>query len=897
MKKILFILLFTPLFSLANTLPITEVVTTDDAINAVIGDLSFVEKFGRMPGVEDSESLRIRTHLEYVEKQLRKAGQSHLSKEQICARENLLNLLQEYWQAGEFPQNCYYPGRRPVFIDEQENICAVGYLVQQSAGNDLAEQINTRYKYAYLPEMKDAALAKWVADAGLSPRECAMIQPAYIDPVQPRPRPRPNPRPDLSLFSLELRSNQVNTKITGQSATTSMDQVFYNPTQNQIQGHYIFPIPKGASIDQFSMFINGKETPGELLTADKAKKIYEDILRRMKDPALLEYYENALFRVRIFPIQPRTEQRVKLTYTQTLTKENGTIEYIFPFKHQSSEQKAVGQASFKIEVEGNAPLKTIYCPTHEVEIIRKGAKRATIGFEGKNLISANDFKLYYNTDESKVGLSMLPYREGKEDGYFFMNVSPGFATPEHVVEKDITFVLDCSGSMAGEKMEQAKKALKFCVENLNDGDRFNIIRFSTETDMLFETLETAKRAERQSARKYIDKLRAIGGTNIDEALEKALEVPKDPNRPYFVVFMTDGKPTIGETNVSALLQKVGTKNTDNTRIFTFGIGHELNTHLLDKLTQMTQAYRTYVAPDEDIEVKVSDFYTKVSSPVLTDIEVDFGKKVRVTQTYPKKIGDLFMGSTLTLFGRYEGSGMTKVTVKGKVNGKKEAFSYTIDFPKEASEHEFIPPLWGGRAVGYLLDQIRLNGETKELRDEVVRLAKKHGIITPYTSYLIIEDERQLLSSNQIRQEDIIISNRTSTRVKKEQESRFRESLGASGKASVEASEEIQEMNLSDNLAAKDRISDNSYRDDQGNLQNLAANITNVRGRAMYQYGNQWTDANIQLNRDKQLAIKRVQFNSEAYFKLLKEEPDSRDFLALGQNVRFELNQVIYEVFE
>ena len=388
-------------------------------------------------------------------------------------------------------------------------------------------------------------------------------QPGFILPDEPRGG-------RAGLFALELRSIQVNTTITGQSATTAMDQVFYNSSRNQLQGYYYFPIPKDASIDHFSMYINGKETEGELLDAAKAKKIYEDIVRKMQDPALLEYYDQSMFRVRIFPIQPLKEQRVKLTYTQTLTKENGTIEYNFPFKHQLMEQKAIGQASFKINLKSTDKLKTIYCPTHEVEINRKDDFKATLGYEGKDVKSNADFKLYYNTDNSSVGVSMLDYNDESEDGFFFLNISPGFAEKQKVVEKDIVFVLDCSGSMAGEKMEQARKALNFCVANMNDGDRFNIIRFSTEANSLFESPLKADANNLAKANAFIKRLKPIGGTNIDEALEIALRNKKANDRPYFVVFMTDGKPTLGETNPDALLKKVKTINTDNTRIFTFG---------------------------------------------------------------------------------------------------------------------------------------------------------------------------------------------------------------------------------------------------------------------------------------------------------------------------------------
>lgn len=898
MKNIfLLIALFAYTFINANT-PIILIENAGQPINAVIGDQSYFEIFGEYPNAEVDEQTRIRTHLKYVEALLRQKDDAHLTEEQCIQREKLLDLLHEYWTNGVFPENDSNTAeRKPVFIDHKNNVCAVGYLVQQTAGNELAKSINQQFKYSYIPEIKHAGLSKWVEQSGLSLEECAMIQPTYIIP-EPTPQPRPI-RTDL--FVMELRSNQVNTKITGQSATTSMDQVFYNPSDNQFQGYYIFPIPKGASIDHFSMFINGKETEGELLDAEKARKIYEDIVRKMQDPALLEYYNNALFRVRIFPIQPRSEQRVKLTYTQTLSKENGTIEYIFPFKHQSSQAKTIGQASFKIDIEANGNIKTLYCPTHEVEIIRKGAKAATIGFEGKNIQSVSDFKLYYNTDESKIGASLLSYNNESEDGYFFLNISPGFAEKQTIVNKDITFVLDCSGSMAGEKMDQAKKALQFCIENLNKDDRFNIVRFSTESNGLFDDPQQANKNYIDEARKFIESLKPIGGTNIDEALAMAMKYKKDPNRPYFVVFLTDGKPTIGETNVDALLKKVEGSNPENTRIFTFGIGTEINTYLLDKLTEMTQAYRTYVTPDEDIEIKVSDFYTKIASPILTDLKIEFDKNISVEQIYPKQLQDLFKGSTLTLFGRYKGNGKAKVFVSGKVNEKTEKYTYELHFDKNNTKNEFIPALWGSRAVGYLLDQIRLNGETKELKDEVIRLAKKHGIITPYTSYLILEDEMESIGMRRLEERNAVFSNRTrntSGFSMSDQKANYDQSQGQSGAPSIEASEEIQEMGYSDNVAKSRKKKEHlKFKDDAGNDQNLADGIVNIQGRAVYQNGNEWVDAKIPLNDQMKLKTNRIKFNSVQYFKLLKEQPESIEFLALGRNVRFVLNETVYEIFE
>lgn len=874
--------------------------TAVEPVNNVIGDVSYVVKFGEMPTAQTDDKLRIQTHLEYVENQLRQADISNLTATQRQNRATILDVLHQYWTNGQFPKNDYFAARKSVFIDKQNTHCAVGFLIKATEGEALTQRINAKYQFASIYDIKMAEVAKWAATYGLTIDECAMIQPTYGGWIRPEPV---RPQVTAGLFSMEVRSMKVDVKIKETAATTTLEQVFYNPTANQMQGFYYFPMPKNASIDKFSMFINGVETQGEVLDAAKARQIYEDIVRRSLDPALLEYYNQSLFRVKIFPIQPRSEQKVRLTYTETLKKESGTIEYIFPFgSAENTATKQIPEFSFKVNLETNAKLKNIYSPTHEAEIIRKNDTEAVVGFEGNALKNAANFKLYFNTDDAKIGLSMLTYNDASEDGFFMLNLSPGIADAEEIVAKDITFVVDVSGSMAGEKMEQAKKALIFCIANLNDNDRFNIVRFSTEAGALYDELKIANKENISQANAYIEKLRPIGGTNIDEALNLALTTKTDDNRPYFVIFLTDGKPTIGETNEEQLLKKVKENNPKNTRIFTFGIGTNLNTTLLDKITEMTKAYRTYVLPNEDIEVKVSDFYTKVASPILTDIVVTFDKSFDVSELQPKALPDIFKGSSLNLLGRYAGSGEGKITVKGKVNGKEKTYTYDVNFPKKNKENDFVASLWAASTVGYLLDQIRLNGENKEVVEEIVRLSKKYGIITPYTSYLILEDEAVSVRTNQLPVRDQLLNSRATSAAPEMLDDisvTYNSGMNTNtGAVSVDASKRNQKLKQTENATAI-RVQEEAleYKTKTGEVANLASDIKNVNGRAFYNNNNEWVDANIPLNQNKKRNINRIEFNSKAYFKLIADNPEVVDFLALGRNVRFELNEEIVEIYE
>ncbi|MFZ1518065.1 MAG: VIT and VWA domain-containing protein [Ignavibacteriaceae bacterium] len=706
--------------------------------------------------------------------------------------------------------------------------------------------------------------------------------------VVPRPNPLPNP------FPLEVVYHNVDVKIEGQSAVTTIDQSFYNPSQYQLEGFYIFPIPKGAVINNFTMEINGKETKAELLDSDKARKIYEDIVRQMRDPALLEYSEQNIFKLRIFPIEPRSEKKISISYTQILESDNNLFEYIYPLNTEKFSAKPLKNVSVKIDLKSTKKIKNIYCPTHEVDIVNISDKYSIISYEDENIKPDSDFKIYFANNSSTVGLSLLSYQSGKNDGYFLLSASPSIEIDKSSIEnKDITFILDVSGSMSGEKLEQAKKALLYCVNNLNAGDHFNVIRFSTEAYSLFNSLKKADKQNINEAKRFIDDLQAIGGTNIEEGFSLAFKNYTESNRPHFVVFLTDGKPTIGEMNDEKLVKRILNSNKSKSRIFTFGIGDEINTYLLDKLTDATKAWRTYVSDDEDIEIKVSNFYDKIKSPVLSDLKLDFDNG-DIYQTYPKNLPDLFKGSNLLVFGRYKGNGNATIVLSGKLNGEQKEFSLQDNFASSGDEYNFIPPLWASRRIGHLLDLIRLKGDDKELVDEVTSLAREHGIITPYTSYLIMEDEEIRVRGGRLI--DGLQSLAPRPELKKENEADYFRMKDKSGRGSVEVSEEFQGLNSATNYnqtqQGKDRL---SYKDDKGNLQNLSQRVKNVSGRAVYQQDKFWVDSELQ-KRETKNAI-RIKFNSDEYYTLLNKEPETAQFLTLGQNVRFFHNNIFYEVYE
>jgi Ca-activated chloride channel family protein len=695
--------------------------------------------------------------------------------------------------------------------------------------------------------------------------------------IIPRPSPLPTP------FPLEVVYHHVNVTINGNISETYIDQEFYNPSDLMLEGYYIFPIPKGAVINEFSMEINGEMVYAELLDATKARQIYEDIVRQIKDPALLEYTGQGIFKVRIFPIEPRSNKKVSISYREVLSPDNGMYEYIYPLNTEKFSAKPVKDIRVKVDLKTNKEIKNIYSPTHPIDVVNKDNHNAVISFEEENTKPDIDFKLYYNTNNDDIGLSLLSYQSGKEDGYFLLTASPSFFLDDDKIDdKDISFVIDVSGSMAGEKMRQAKRALLYCVSNLNPGDGFDIIRFSTEAYSLFDSIEDANETNILKAEKFIDDLKPVGGTNIEEALKLALKENDKSGKTHLIIFLTDGKPTIGETKDDLLIKKLNNSNKGNIRIFTFGIGNEINTHLLDKITEVTK------------EIKISNFYDKVQSPVLTNLSLTFGRGIKIFQSYPKKLPDLFKGSSITVFGRYTGNGSKKITLSGTVKDERKSFMINPEFINDNDEYDFIPQLWASRRIGFLLDQIRLNGEDKELVDEVTLLAREHGIVTPYTSYLIMEDEEIRVRRNELADDFQTLP--PAPELRRDAEGDYDAMKEKSGDKSVTVSEEVQGLNQASNFGETKQGSGRmNYKDNEGYERNLTHQVKNVQGRAVYQSGKFWVDSELQ--KQKTHDEKRIQFNSDEYFNLLYDKPETAQFLALGQNVRFYYEDTFYEVYE
>ncbi len=714
--------------------------------------------------------------------------------------------------------------------------------------------------------------------------------------VQPPPD-----QPNWRGVPLAVNFHHVDVKIDNQLATTVVEQEFKNPNNMQIEGLYIFPLPVGASVSDFSMWIDGKEMQAELLDREKASEIYENIVRQTRDPALLEYMGTRLFKLRIFPIAPNENKKIKLEYSEVVPNDGGMCTYRYPLNTEKFSSAPLQSVVVRTEIASKTPIRNVFSPSHDVDVARKNEHSVIASYERNNLKPDKDYILYYTLSEEDLGLNLVTWRRPGEDGYFMLLANPSAETPdgEHV-QKDVAFVVDVSGSMVeGDKIAEAKSALKFCVQSLGTGDRFNVIAFSTEARPFRPELVDFDPATRDAALAWIDGLKARGGTNIDEALQLALQMGANTaERPYMVVFMTDGQPTIGQTtNPDEIFTRFQAGNKTHARVFSLGVGYDVNTGLLDRLAEANKGTREYITPEENLELKVSSFYAKVANPALSDIKVALDG-IETYDVYPKSLPDLFRGTQMVVFGRFRGEGHHAVRLGGNVNGKSREYVYEADFAAGSPDtRSALPRLWAIRKIAHLLDAIRLHGENAELESEVVALAKEFGVITPYTSFLVLEDMQRRGDDAPAAPAERTLRGRL--REEREKLKQAGEDLSAqSGAGAVGASKAVKDMAESTGGEADESNGFFFAKDKEGKADGgdsgRSSLVRTVNDRTFYQADGIWSDSRVKSDDGKRV---RVKYLEAEYFELLRKIPALSPFLALGARVVVEWEGTVYEVTE
>jgi len=620
-------------------------------------------------------------------------------------------------------------------------------------------------------------------------------------------------RPDIRVRGhWAVKYHHVSIKVRKQVASVNIDQAFVNTGKGMIEVEYLFPVPPGAAIDSMTLVVDGKEYAARLLKADEARKIYEDIVRRKKDPALLEYAGFGLYKTRAFPLLPGKPVRVVVIYKNVCKRDRNLTEVWYPLNTEKFSAKPIEDVEVEVDIEAKADITAVYSPTHNLSVQRKGPRRVIATYRAKNALPIADFQAFYKTTDKNVA----------------------------------------------------------------------------------------------KARGWLDSVEPRGGTNIHAALLAAMKLPDDSGRPIYVIFFTDGLPTVGKTDEKEILAAVKASNKTGTRLFAFGVGYDVNVRLLDRLVEDNHGRSDYVKPKEPVEAKISSLYRKIRNPVMTNLTLSV-HKLRLRDQYPRELGDLFDGDQIVLVGRYDrqdaaalpkgdGKHAATLVIKGRYKGKDKAFEYpvTVNPAGRDLRFDFVEKLWAIRRVGYLLDQIQLHGQSKELTDELVRLAKEYGIMTPYTSFLA--DETTVLANRDALGKR---AGRATSGLRRHEGGKGQ--LAAKNRSSLRADLSSAQPTTAPAAAWGDdgKFDSGGFVYLQGNTSvdayekkkiEIVRGVRQVDNQAIYRRGNVWIASNatgVNLKTDA-AKIQTVQRYSAKYFQLVKDNTVTENRVFATQRAADEL---------
>ncbi|HOT92622.1 MAG TPA: VWA domain-containing protein [Anaerolineae bacterium] len=675
---------------------------------------------------------------------------------------------------------------------------------------------------------------------------------------------------------LEVRYHRVTVTIEDNHAITRVEQEFVNPHDFPVDGRYFFPVPPDAILARFEARVGGQVqtvTRQDVATTNAA--LYDMVAQR-RDPSLLQYadWESIAFDL---SLPARASRKMTLEYEQVLAPTGGMLHYRYILSTEKYVSAPLAEVTLTVDVTTSGGLGALYSSSHAVTTERLGANRARVTWEAQNVNPTEDFDLFFSPAEGGFGSGLLTGTRADRSHFLFLFAPDDAAMQNDTLPKDIIFVIDRSGSMNGEKIEQAKDALQFILGQLNPNDRFSIVSFDDQLDIFADTLTPVDQHALSDARRFVQRLAARSSTDIEGALQAGLAIfSRSEDRAEasrLLVFLTDGLPTAGVTDdvmIARLVQRANARV--EARLHMFGVGYDVNTHLLDRLALDNDGSVTYVQPGENLEVVLSEFYGRIANPVLTDVEIEF-EGMRVTDLYPPTMPDLFRGSSVLLAGRYKATDeQVTVRVRGRAGEEQREYVYRYDLA-ETGNHDFVTRLWATRRVGALLDEVRVKGEKAALIEEIRELGLSYGIVTPYTTFVISAQAEGAASMENMA----LYGNQT-------------ELNQVSGRTTIQA-----------------RVQNQSYQ--QTNQANLAvgANVINREQRSMAQVARQYVDlslvqaqgkvdepiteawiaANIKVDRE-------IEFGSGEYFALAND-PAARTFLQSGTNVLFSYNGEVVAV--
>lgn len=682
-------------------------------------------------------------------------------------------------------------------------------------------------------------------------------------------------------------------RIVDAAATTTLEFEVQNPSSQQQEAVLLLPVPDGAAVSNFTFEGAASEPTARIMPRDEARKLYDQITRRLKDPALLEFAGYSCLRSSVFPVAPGGSQRLRLTYDHVLEVDGARVDYVLP---RSEMLSLDAPWSITVDLHARAEIGVCYSPSHELSVTRRGATKMTLQVTEQSRRDPGAFRLCYATlgEKDKPTAALFAYPDPTVGGgYFLLLASAPPMRRSKALRREVTIVLDRSGSMAGRKLEQAKTAALQVLEGLGEGEGIQIIDYGNDVGRAFARPLAKDAATMQRARDYVGQIRPHGGTNLHDALLEALRAEVMPDTLPLVLFLTDGLPTVGPTSERDIFALIEKGNPHERRVYCFGVGNDVNVPLLDRMADATRAVTTYVLPEEDVEVKVARTFARLDhpvlkGPVLTTVNADNELVTRTVEVLPRKLGDLFTGDQLVVLGQYRGEEDLRFELRGESPDGEQRYLFTLPLRSASTKHAFVARLWASRQIGFLVDELRQQGgdlgapfgaastdpfsnpRLRELRDEILRLSTRFGVLGEYTAFLATEGSRlddwsALTAACQSNLHTKAVDTR-------------------SGAAAVN-----QGQNLWFQKGQNYANPRNCYIDDENKRVELTT-IQQVCDRAFFKRGNRWVDSNSVLKKSIEPDL-RIEVGSERYFELLRrlENEGKSGLLSLQGEILLDLD--------
>jgi Ca-activated chloride channel family protein len=663
----------------------------------------------------------------------------------------------------------------------------------------------------------------------------------------------------IPAFDVVRQSSDVRVDLSDRVLRYEITETFVNRGSRVGEADFMFPLPKGAAFQDLKLSINGELVAGETMSADRARQIYEEIVRRQRDPALLEWMGYGLLRARIFPIAPGEQKKVVVRFQMVAPREGDAlrIDYFRGYRTTRGEstERPEGRTSFVVTYPDDPSYGTAYSPTHSLRLGDSERDRRVEVRDASGEITV----LVPVRRSASAAISLLANAPGNDDGFALIRLSPPAVQPR-AVPRDVTFVIDVSGSMSGEKIEQARAAGKQLLRTLSPMDRFRLIDFSSDVRTFRDDFSPATRENLRAADRYLDGLEAQGSTNISGALDEALSGRVQYGRLPIVLFLTDGQPTVGERDPAAIAASVNQQR-GSRRVFTFGVGADLNVSLIEQLALEGRGTASFVRPEESVERAVSIVASRLTSPLVTDVRVH-ADGVRLLRMHPNGPVDIFAGEDLVILSRYDGSGNAVLRFEGQTTSGPVTWSSRVYFPERSRDNPFVARLWATQRIGYLSAEKRKHGGSQEINDEIRDLGERFGIPTEFSSYLVVEPGMRT------RRSDGMVGAHDSRR----------NGVVAGGTASA-PSAPPQAFEAAKSAAAQRAVTSVAAMDSASGY-STDANVRHVGIFTLVLRNGVWTDIRFK----QSVSTIRVKPYSDAYFKLLEMVPDLKEPFSVGERV-------------